>query len=197
MGNHGPTRQARDRALVSALDVVSCAPFGLYLYAGCQSSITGTDWQLGFCSDSYPFITPIYSRAYMNWLWDTYHPNAIMVTEFGFPVSLERNLTLAMQRNDLPRSLYYESYLTDMLNVIHEDGVNIIGAIGPLPRLCWIIGNAGALNHTSGHRTKLRRKGHTSGHFLTTSNYFMPIVARLYGLPCTWCLGFSQDATHT
>ncbi|KAJ5808778.1 beta-glucosidase 1A [Penicillium riverlandense] len=94
-----------------------------------QTTVTGTDWQLGFYSDSYPFITPTYFRAYMNWLWDTYHPNAIMMTEFGFPVSLERDLTLDMQRNDLPRSLYYESYLTEMLNLIHEDGVNMIGAI--------------------------------------------------------------------
>lgn len=52
-----------------------------------------------------------------------------MITEFGFPVRLERNLTLAIQQNDLPRSLYYESYLTDMLNVIHENGVNIIRTI--------------------------------------------------------------------
>ena len=42
----------------------------------------------------------------------------------------EAEAELASQLNDLPRSLYYEAFLTEILNCIHEDGINIIGAVG-------------------------------------------------------------------
>ena len=93
-------------------------------------SISDNNWEIGFYSNDYPYMTPTYFRAFMNYIWDTYRPPAIMVTEFGFPVWMEAEAPLASQQNDLPRSLYYEAYLTEILNCIHEDRVNIIGAVG-------------------------------------------------------------------
>jgi beta-glucosidase/6-phospho-beta-glucosidase/beta-galactosidase len=95
-----------------------------------SSPISNNKWEIGFYSNDYPYMTPTYFRAFMNYIWDTYSPPAIMVTEFGFPVWMEAGAPLASQQNDLPRSLYYEAYLTEILNCIHEDGVTIIGAIG-------------------------------------------------------------------
>jgi beta-glucosidase/6-phospho-beta-glucosidase/beta-galactosidase len=95
-----------------------------------QSPISENNWEIGFYSNDYPYMTPDYFRSFMNYLWETYSPQAIMVTEFGFPVFEEALAPLASQANDLPRTLYYNSYLTEILNCIHEDGINIIGAIG-------------------------------------------------------------------
>lgn len=95
-----------------------------------QTPISENNWEIGFYSNDYPYMTPVYFRSFMNYIWDTYHPPAIMVTEFGFPVFEEALAPLESQRNDLPRTLYYDSYLTEILNCIHKDGINIIGAIG-------------------------------------------------------------------
>ena len=95
-----------------------------------SSAISENNWEIGFYSNDYPYMTPTYFRAFMNYIWETYRPPAIMVTEFGFPVWMEAEAPLASQQNDLPRSLYYEAYLTEILNCIHEDGINIIGAVG-------------------------------------------------------------------
>jgi beta-glucosidase/6-phospho-beta-glucosidase/beta-galactosidase len=94
------------------------------------TSVSSNGWEIGFYSNSYPYLTPKYFRAFMNYIWETYQPKAIMVSEFGFPVFAEAEADLASQLNDLPRSLYYEAFLTEILNCIHEDGINIIGAVG-------------------------------------------------------------------
>lgn len=94
------------------------------------TSVAENNWQIGFYSNDYPYMTPVYFRAFMNWIWDTYQPQAIVVSEFGFPVFAEAQADLPSQLDDLPRSLYYEAFLTEILNCIHEDGINIIGAIG-------------------------------------------------------------------
>lgn len=101
------------------------------LWPNCVTSlsVSENDWQIGFYSNSYPYMTPTYFRAFMNYIWDTYRPPAIMITEFGFPVWAEAEASLDSQRNDLIRSLYYESYLTEILNCIHEDGIKINGAL--------------------------------------------------------------------
>ncbi|KIM94751.1 glycoside hydrolase family 1 protein [Oidiodendron maius Zn] len=94
-------------------------------------TVSNNGWNIGLHSNDYPYLTPTYFRAFMNYIWQTYNPPAIMVTEFGFPVLDEAGMSsLDDQRYDLSRSLYYESYLTEILNCIHEDGINIIGAIG-------------------------------------------------------------------
>lgn len=94
-----------------------------------SSPISADGWEIGFYSDSYPYLTPTYLRAFLNWIWDTYTPSAIMVSEFGFPVYKEADLPLVAQQSDLPRGLYYKSYLTEILNCIHKDGINVIGAV--------------------------------------------------------------------
>ncbi|KAJ5625095.1 hypothetical protein N7510_001404 [Penicillium lagena] len=94
------------------------------------TSISENNWEIGFYSNDYPYLTPKYFRAFMNYIWETYRPKAIVVSEFGFPVYAESTAPLASQLNDLPRSLYYDAFLTEILNCIHEDGINIIGAIG-------------------------------------------------------------------
>lgn len=75
-------------------------------------------------------MTPTYFSAFMRYIWETYNPPAIIIIELGFPVWIEAEAPLASQQNELPRSLYYQTFLTETLNCIHEDGINIIGAIG-------------------------------------------------------------------
>lgn len=91
--------------------------------------IDDNNWEIGFYSASNVYYTPTYFRSFMNWMWDTYKPSGIMVSEFGYPAWDEAEAPLANQRQDLTRSLYYISYLTEVLNCIHKDGVNIIGAL--------------------------------------------------------------------
>lgn len=94
-----------------------------------ELSVSDNNWQIGYYSNSYPYLTATGFRSFMNYLWDTYKPGKLMVSEFGFPVWKEAEAPLVDQRNDLPRWLYYEAYLTEILNCIHKDGINIIGAM--------------------------------------------------------------------
>lgn len=52
-----------------------------------------------------------------------------MVTEFGFPVFAEAQKELPDQLFDTPRSMYYLSYMSEILKSIYEDGVECIGAL--------------------------------------------------------------------
>lgn len=52
-----------------------------------------------------------------------------MVTEFGFPVFGEAQKDLTDQLFDTPRSIYYLSYMSEILKAIWEDGVNVLGAL--------------------------------------------------------------------
>ncbi|EME85792.1 glycoside hydrolase family 1 protein [Pseudocercospora fijiensis CIRAD86] len=92
-----------------------------------QYTNTTTGWNIGYGSQSYVYITPTYFRTYLNYLWNTFrHP--VAVTEFGFPVAGEANLSQDHQEFDSPRSWYYVSYLNEGLKAIWEDGVEWIGA---------------------------------------------------------------------
>ena len=66
----------------------------------------------------------------LSYIWKTFKPNGILVFEYGFPVAFESNKSLAAARFDIDRSTYYESYNKEIMKAIHEDGVNVIGAIG-------------------------------------------------------------------
>ena len=66
----------------------------------------------------------------LNYIWKTFNPEGILVSEYGFPVAFESNKSLAAARFDIDRSTYYESYNMEIIETIHEDGVNVIGAIG-------------------------------------------------------------------
>lgn len=96
-------------------------------YCVTQSTTTTTGWNIGYRSQSYVYITPTYFRTYLSYLWNTFR-SPIAITEFGFPVFGEAEKALADQLFDSPRSWYYQSFLTEMLKAMWEDGVKVIGA---------------------------------------------------------------------
>jgi beta-glucosidase/6-phospho-beta-glucosidase/beta-galactosidase len=100
-----------------------------YPYCVDQSTLTTTGWDIGYRSYSYVYITPTFLREYLNYLWNTFKL-PVLVAEFGFPVFAEANITvLSDALFDTPRSIYYLSFMSEILKSIWEDGVNVIGAL--------------------------------------------------------------------
>jgi len=99
----------------------------LYPYCVVQSAITSTGWNIGYRSESYVYITPTYLRTYLNYLWNTFrHP--VVISEFGFPIYAEATREVVEdQLFDTPRSIYYLSFLSEILKAIWDDGVNVQG----------------------------------------------------------------------
>lgn len=85
-------------------------------------------WNVAYASQTYVYITPTYLRHYLSYLWNTYR-SPIIITEFGFPIENEAALPLAQQLFDSPRSQYYLSFMSEILNSIWEDGVQVLGVI--------------------------------------------------------------------
>lgn len=96
-------------------------------YCVMQSTMTTTGWNIGYRSQSYVYITPTYFRTYLNYLWNTFK-SPIVITEFGFPVFAEAEKDLSDQLFDSPRSWYYQSFLSEGLKAMWEDGVKLVGA---------------------------------------------------------------------
>ncbi|KAF2181073.1 glycoside hydrolase family 1 protein [Zopfia rhizophila CBS 207.26] len=96
-------------------------------YCVTQRTTTTTGWNIGYRSQSYVYLTPTYFRTYLNYLWNTFR-SPVAVTEFGFPVFGEAEKELQDQLFDSPRSWYYQSYLSEGLKAMWEDGVQFIGA---------------------------------------------------------------------
>lgn len=93
-----------------------------------QTTVNQYGWNIGYRSQSYVYITPTYLREYLVYLYNTWkHP--VMITEFGFPVYGEADKDLTDQLYDTPRSIYYLSYMSEVLKAIWEDGVDVIGAL--------------------------------------------------------------------
>ncbi|CAN8105903.1 unnamed protein product [Discula destructiva] len=87
-------------------------------------------WALGAHGhDEHCYIAPQYVRQQLGYIWNTYRPSAIIITEFGFTVYDEALRTLEDQRYDLERSLYFQDFLNEVLKSVNEDGVNVIGAL--------------------------------------------------------------------
>lgn len=84
-------------------------------------------WSVGYRSQSYVRTTPTLLRNYLNYLYTNWR-KPIALTEFGFPVYAEGQKELVDQLFDTPRSTYYLSYLSEMLEAIWEDGVDVVGA---------------------------------------------------------------------
>jgi len=84
-------------------------------------------WNIGYRSQSYVYITPTYLRSYLNYLYNTWH-HPVVITEFGFPVFAEDEKVLPDQLFDTPRSIYYLSFMSEVLKAIWEDGVEVLGA---------------------------------------------------------------------
>ncbi|OBT57017.1 hypothetical protein VE04_03125 [Pseudogymnoascus sp. 24MN13] len=86
-------------------------------------------WNIGYRSQSYVYITPTYLRTYLSYLYNTFK-KPVLVSEFGFPVFAEsESAAVEDQLFDSPRSQYYLSFMSEILKSIHEDGVNVMGAL--------------------------------------------------------------------
>jgi len=96
-------------------------------YCVTQSQTTQFGWDEGYRSQSYVYITPTYLRTYLSYLWNTWK-KPILITEFGFPVFGEAEKQLGAQLFDTPRSIYYLSYMSEVLKSIWEDNVHVLGA---------------------------------------------------------------------
>ncbi|KAJ5434741.1 hypothetical protein N7491_005336 [Penicillium cf. griseofulvum] len=100
----------------------------LFPYCVKQETKNIYGWNIGYRSESYVYITPTHFREYLSYLWNTFrHP--ILVGEFGFPVHAEAERELSDQLFDSPRSVYYLSFMSEILKSIYEDGVDIMGAL--------------------------------------------------------------------
>lgn len=93
-----------------------------------QSTTNIYGWDIGYGSDSYVYITPKYLRLTLSYLYDTFH-SPILITEFGFPVFGEAEKVLPDQLYVLPRSIYFLSFMSEILKSIWEDGVDVAGAL--------------------------------------------------------------------
>jgi beta-glucosidase/6-phospho-beta-glucosidase/beta-galactosidase len=96
-------------------------------YCVAQSTTTIHGWNIGYRSQSYVYITPKYFRTYLNYLWNTFK-SPVVIAEFGFPVFGEAEKELPDQLFDSPRTWYYQSFMSEVLKAIWEDGVSVIGA---------------------------------------------------------------------
>ena len=111
--------------------IAACAsnvsdPF--YPYCVNQTTTNKYGWDIGYRSQSYVYITPTFLREYLSYLWNTFQ-KPVLVAEFGFPVWDEDSKPLVDQLFDTPRSIYYLSYMSEILKSIWEDHVNVMGAV--------------------------------------------------------------------
>lgn len=104
-------------------------------------------WAMGAVSMSGAMIAPLYVREQFGYVWNTFRPSGIMVTEFGFPQYADTETPIDAQRYDFERSMYYQNFLTETLRAVHLDGVNVIGALA----WSWIDNNEfGSFEHQYG-----------------------------------------------
>ncbi|KAI0734805.1 glycoside hydrolase superfamily [Fomitopsis betulina] len=68
-------------------------------------------------------------RSLLNYLWETYE-KPIYVTENGFAVKNEHQMSLAEALRDTDRVEYFEGYANAMLQAVTEDGVPVKGYFG-------------------------------------------------------------------
>jgi hypothetical protein len=101
------------------------------LWPSCVSltNVQANGWLMGDGSEAYSYIASQYVRQQLGYVWNTFRPSAILVSEFGFPVFAEAKKTVVAQQYGLERTLYYQGYLHELLKAIHEDGINVIGTI--------------------------------------------------------------------
>lgn len=93
-----------------------------------ESQMREDGWKIGYRSQSYVYITPIQLRELLNYIWNTFHCPPF-VTEFGFPEWREGEKELGDQLYDLNRSIYYRSFMQEILHAIHYDQIPVIGAL--------------------------------------------------------------------
>ncbi|PWY86011.1 beta-glucosidase [Aspergillus heteromorphus CBS 117.55] len=98
-------------------------------YCASTSMIQADGWLMGDMSNVYSSIAPQYVRQQLGYVWNTFRPRAILICEFGFNPFADSLGAGDAQRLDLERTLYYQDFLQEVLKAIHEDGVNVIGAL--------------------------------------------------------------------
>ncbi|XRM47531.1 hypothetical protein ABZX51_010502 [Aspergillus tubingensis] len=91
--------------------------------------IQSDGWLMGEMSNAYSSIAPQYVRQQLGYVWNTFKPSGIVISEFGFNPFDDSLKEGNAQRYDLERTLYYQDFLEEMLKAIHEDGVNVIGTL--------------------------------------------------------------------
>ncbi|PYH46479.1 glycoside hydrolase [Aspergillus saccharolyticus JOP 1030-1] len=101
------------------------------LWPSCATltNVQANGWLMGEASNDYAYIAPQYVRQQLGYLWNTFRPKGILVAEFGFNPFADANRSLNAQRYDLERTLYYHFFLREVLTAIHEDGINVVGAL--------------------------------------------------------------------
>lgn len=101
------------------------------LWPSCVSltNVQANGWLMGDASNAYAYIAPQYVRQQLGYVWNTFRPSGILIAEFGFNPFADSERSLDAQRYDLERTLYYQNFLQEMLKAIHEDGINVIGAL--------------------------------------------------------------------
>ncbi|PYI14686.1 beta-glucosidase [Aspergillus violaceofuscus CBS 115571] len=101
------------------------------LWPSCATltNVQANGWLMGEASNDYAYIAPQYVRQQLGYLWNTFRPKGILVAEYGFNPFADANRSLNAQRYDLERTLYYHFFLREVLTAIHEDGINVIGAL--------------------------------------------------------------------
>ena len=94
------------------------------------ANVQANGWLNGDESYAYAYLTPQYFRQHMGYLWDTFQPSGIAITEFGFNPYMEYIRPINAQRYDFERTTYYQQFLSEMLKCIYVDGINIVAAFG-------------------------------------------------------------------
>ena len=125
------------------------------------TNVQANGWLMGDGSMAYPYVAPQYVRQQLSYIWNTFRPAGIMVSEFGFPVFAEAQKSLPAQQYDLERTLYYQGFLQETLKSIYLDGVRVIGT------LAWsFVDN----NELGSYLDKygLQNVNRTNGHFTRT-----------------------------
>ena len=93
------------------------------------TNVQANGWLMGDASSSYPYIAPQYMRQQLGYIWNTFRPSGILISEFGFPEFAESSNSVTAQRYDLDRTLYYQTFLREILMSIQEDGVHVLGTL--------------------------------------------------------------------
>lgn len=101
------------------------------LWPSCVEStnVQENNWLNGEGSESYVVIAPRYVRDQLGYIWNTFKPSAILISEFGFSPFRDYEKTVPAQRYDLDRTLYIQDFLHETLKAIHYDEINVIGAL--------------------------------------------------------------------
>lgn len=72
-------------------------------------------------------------RKLLNYCWDNYCKDngiPIVITENGFAVDGEAEMTLEQVIDDTQRQTYYNGYVKELIEAVRDDGIKISGYLG-------------------------------------------------------------------